>query len=97
MWFKSLNIHYYVAIDGIGVLMILLASITLYFTRIFASWEVKDLAKEFFIFLILLASGVFGFFIAQDLFTMFVFYEIAVIPMYVLIGIWGTGKKNTQL
>lgn len=93
MWFKTLNIHYNVGIDGIGVLMILLTSI-ITFAGVFASWEVQDLAKEFFIFLILLASGVFGFFVAQDLFTMFVFYEIAVIPMYVLIGIWGTGKKE---
>jgi NADH-quinone oxidoreductase subunit M len=93
LWYKSLNIYYSVAIDGIGVLMILLTSI-ITFAGIFASWQVEDLAKEFFIFLILLASGVFGFFIAQDLFTMFVFYEIAVIPMYVLIGIWGTGKKE---
>jgi NADH-quinone oxidoreductase subunit M len=93
MWFKSLNIHFHVGIDGIGVLMILLTSI-ISFAGVFASWEMKDLAKEFFIFLILLATGVFGFFIAQDLFTMFVFYEIAVIPMYVLIGIWGTGPKE---
>lgn len=93
IWYKSLNIHYNVAIDGIGVLMILLTSI-ITFAGVFASWQVEDLAKEFFIFLILLATGVFGFFIAQDLFTMFVFYEIAVIPMYVLIGIWGTGKKE---
>lgn len=93
VWYKSLNIHYHVGIDGIGVLMILLTSI-ITFAGIFASWELKDLAKEYYIFLILLATGVFGFFIAQDLFTMFVFYEIAVIPMYVLIGIWGTGPKE---
>ena len=93
VWFKSLNIHYHVAIDGIGVLMMLLTSI-ITFAGVFASWEVMDLAKEFYIFLIMLAMGVFGFFIAQDLFTMFVFYEIAVIPMYVLIGIWGTGPKE---
>ncbi|HHH53884.1 MAG TPA: NADH-quinone oxidoreductase subunit M [Bacteroidetes bacterium] len=93
MWFKSLNIHFHVGIDGIGVLMILLNSI-ITFAGVFASWEMKDLAKEFFIFLILLSLGVFGFFISQDLFTMFVFYEIAVIPMYVLIGIWGTGPKE---
>jgi len=93
VWYKSLNIHYHVAIDGIGVLMILLTSI-ITLAGVFASWELQDLAKEYFIFLILLATGVFGFFIARDLFTMFVFYEIAVIPMYVLIGIWGTGPKE---
>ena len=54
----------------------------------------KDLAREFFISLIILATGVFGFFISLDLFTMFLFYELAVIPMYLLIGIWGSGPKE---
>jgi NADH-quinone oxidoreductase subunit M len=52
------------------------------------------LSREFFISLILLATGVFGFFISLDIFTMFLFYEIAVIPMYLLIGIWGSGPKE---
>jgi NADH-quinone oxidoreductase subunit M len=52
------------------------------------------LTKEFFFSLILLATGVFGFFISIDLFTMFLFYELAVIPMYLLIGIWGSGPKE---
>ena len=64
------------------------------FAGIFASWEVEFLTKEFFISLILLATGVFGFFISIDLFTMFLFYELAVIPMYLLIGIWGSGPKE---
>ena len=54
----------------------------------------EDLAREFFISLIVLATGVFGFFISLDLFTMFLFYELAVIPMYLLIGIWGSGPKE---
>lgn len=93
MWFPSLNIHYAVGVDGISVAMILLTSIVV-FAGIFASWEVENLQKEFFISLILLASGVYGFFISIDLFTMFLFYELAVIPMYLLIGIWGTGPKE---
>jgi len=64
------------------------------FAGIFASWKMEYLPREFFVSLILLASGVFGFFISIDLFTMFLFYEIAVIPMYLLIGIWGTGPKE---
>jgi NADH-quinone oxidoreductase subunit M len=64
------------------------------FAGIFASWEVEFLTKEFFVSLILLATGVFGFFISIDLFTMFLFYELAVIPMYLLIGIWGSGPKE---
>ncbi|NTW33545.1 MAG: NADH-quinone oxidoreductase subunit M, partial [Bacteroidetes bacterium] len=92
-WFESLNICYTVGVDGIAVAMIALASIVV-FAGIFASWEVTYLTKEFFISLILLSSGVFGFFISLDLFTMFLFYELAVIPMYLLIGIWGSGPKE---
>jgi NADH-quinone oxidoreductase subunit M len=93
LWFKSLNIHYAVGVDGISVAMIALTSIVV-IAGIFASWEVEFLTKEFFVSLILLATGVFGFFISIDLFTMFLFYEVAVIPMYLLIGIWGSGPKD---
>src|ERR1035437_6781217 len=93
LWFKSLNIHYAVGVDGISVAMIALTSLVV-FAGIFASWEVEFLTKEFFISLILLATGVFGFFLSIDLFTMFLFYEVAVIPMYLLIGIWGSGPKE---
>jgi NADH-quinone oxidoreductase subunit M len=93
VWFESLNIHYTVGVDGISVSMIALTSIII-FTGVFTSWEVFDLHKEFFISLIVLSTGVFGFFISLDLFTMFLFYEVAVIPMYLLIGIWGSGKKE---
>jgi NADH-quinone oxidoreductase subunit M len=93
LWFRSLNIHYAVGVDGISVAMITLTSLVV-FAGVFASWEVEFLSKEFFVSLILLASGVFGFFISIDLFTMFLFYELAVIPMYLLIGIWGTGPKE---
>ncbi len=92
-WFKTLNIHYCIGVDGISVAMIMLTGIVV-ITGILASWEVTYLQKEFFISLILLATGVFGFFISIDLFTMFLFYEVAVIPMYLLIGIWGTGPKE---
>ncbi len=93
VWFESLNIHYAVGVDGIAVAMIALTSVII-FTGIFASWEVFNLHREFFISLIVLSTGVFGFFISLDLFTMFLFYEVAVIPMYLLIGIWGSGKKE---
>ncbi len=92
-WFESINIQYAVGVDGISVLMILLTGIII-FTGIFTSWKMEYLTKEFFISLIVLATGVFGFFISLDLFTLFLFYELAVLPMYLLIGIWGTGKKE---
>jgi NADH-quinone oxidoreductase subunit M len=92
-WFPSLNLHFTTGVDGIAVAMILLTSVVV-FAGIFASWEMEDLAREFFVSLITLATGVFGFFISVDLFTMFLFYELAVIPMYLLIGIWGSGPKE---
>lgn len=93
VWFESLNIHYAVGVDGISVLMILLTSIII-FTGTFASWNMNPLPKDFFMWLTLLSVGVYGFFISLDMFTMFFFYEIALIPMYLLIGIWGTGRKE---
>lgn len=93
VWFPTLNIHYTIGVDGISVAMIALTGVVV-FAGIFASWMVDWLHREFFISLILLSSGVFGFFISLDLFTMFLFYEVAVIPMYLLIGIWGSGPKE---
>jgi NADH-quinone oxidoreductase subunit M len=93
LWFPTLNIHYAIGVDGISVAMIALTAIVV-FAGIFASWKMDVLSREFFISLILLASGVFGFFISIDLFTMFLFYEVAVIPMYLLIGLWGSGPKE---
>ena len=92
-WFEPLNICYSVGVDGISVVMILLSSIIV-FTGTFASWKIKPLTKEYFLWFTLLSTGVFGFFICTDLFTMFMFYEVALIPMYLLIGVWGSGPKE---
>lgn len=93
IWFETLNIHYAIGVDGISVLMILLASIIV-LTGTFASWNMNPLPKDFFMWLTLLSIGVYGFFISLDMFTMFFFYEVALIPMYLLIGLWGTGRKE---
>ena len=93
VWYESLNIHYAIGVDGISVLMILLTSVII-FTGTFASWNMNPLPKDFFMWLTLLSVGVYGFFISLDMFTMFFFYEIALIPMYLLIGLWGTGRKE---
>lgn len=93
VWFPSLNFNLTLGVDGISVSLIALTSIVI-FAGVFASWQMESLHREFFISLIVLATGVFGFFITIDLFAMFVFYELAVIPMYLLIGIWGTGPKE---
>ncbi len=88
VWYAPLNIHYSVGVDGISVAMLLLSAIIV-FTGTFASWRMQELAKEYFLWFTLLSVGVFGFFISVDLFTMFLFYEVALIPMYLLIGVWG--------
>jgi NADH-quinone oxidoreductase subunit M len=92
VWYAPLNISYTVGVDGISVFMLVLSSIIV-FTGVFSSWNM-NMAKEYFLWYCLLSVGVFGFFISIDLFTMFLFYEVALIPMYLLIGLWGTGKKE---
>lgn len=93
MWYAPLNIHLAVGVDGISVLMLMLSSIIV-FAGTFASWKINPLPKNFFLWFTLLSTGVFGFFISIDMFTMFMFYEVALIPMYLLIGVWGTGRKE---
>lgn len=91
-WYPSLGINYHVGVDGISVAMILLTAIVV-LTGILFSWKVETRAKEFFFLIIFLSLGAYGFFISLDLFTMFFFLELAVIPKYLLIAIWGSGKK----
>ncbi len=85
----SLGISYLLAIDGISALMALLTSIII-FAGAFASWTVKERSQEFYALLLILVTGVYGVFVSLDLFILFLFYEIAVLPMYLLIGIWGS-------
>ena len=85
----SLGISYLMAIDGISALMALLTSIII-FAGVFASWTVKERSQEFYALLLVLVTGVYGVFVSLDLFVLFLFYEIAVLPMYLLIGIWGS-------
>ena len=93
VWYAPLHIAYSVGVDGISVAMLLLSAVIV-FTGTFASWKLQPLTKEYFLWFTLLSMGVFGFFISIDLFTMFMFYEIALIPMYLLIGVWGSGRKE---
>jgi NADH-quinone oxidoreductase subunit M len=92
-WFRSLQIGFDTGVDGIAVAMIVLTAVVV-FTGVLASWNVEHRCREFFSSLIILATGTFGFFLSLDLFVMFLFFELAVIPMYLLIGIWGSGPKE---
>lgn len=92
-WFTSLNVNYHIGVDGISIAMILLTAIVVV-AGILVSWTTEKMSKEFFFLLVLLSMGAYGFFIALDLFTLFFFLEVAVIPKFLLIGIWGSGKKE---
>lgn len=87
-WLPQLGISFHVGVDGISAPLVLLTGVVI-FTGVIISQRVEDRSREFFAFLFLLASGVFGVFVALDLFALFFFYEIAVFPMYLLIAIWG--------
>lgn len=92
-WLPMLGISYQVAVDGMNAPLVLLTGIVM-FTGVLISWGIDDRPREFFAFLFILATGVFGVFVAQDLFMLFFFYEIAVFPMYLLISIWGWVKTR---
>ncbi len=93
MWFSKLGIGYHIGIDGISLSMLMLTALVV-FAGVLVSWKMEKMKKEFFILLMVLSAGAYGFFIAMDLFSMFFFLEIAVVPKYLLIGIWGSGEKE---
>jgi NADH-quinone oxidoreductase subunit M len=88
----ALGINYQLGVDGMSLLMVLLTGIII-FAGSFASWTVAERSQEFYALLLILVTGVFGVFVSLDLFVLFLFYEIAVLPMYLLIGIWGSSGE----
>jgi len=92
-WVPALGLQLKVGVDGMGVIMVLLTALTI-FTGVCVSFSVKERAKEFFINLLALVTGVFGVFVSLDLFFYYFFYELAVIPMFLLIGCWGSTTKT---
>jgi NADH-quinone oxidoreductase subunit M len=92
-WSKELGIALYLGVDGIGTPLVLASSILL-FAGIFVSWHIKDRAKEFYIWLLILAAATIGVFMSLDLFFLYFFYEMSVIPMYLLLGMWGSHTKQ---
>ena len=92
-WITTPDIHYYVAVDGIGLWLVLLST---FLTPIcvLVSWRyIQNRAKEFYAFLLLLETGLIGVFVAQDLFLFYVFWEVSLVPMYFLVGIWGHERR----
>jgi NADH-quinone oxidoreductase subunit M len=92
-WFSALNIHFHLGVDGISIAMILLTAFVV-LAGILVSWTMDLLSKEFFFQLLLLSTGAYGFFVSLDLFTLFFFLELSVIPKFLLIGVWGSGRRE---
>jgi len=92
-WIPSMGIEYHLAADGISLCLILLTGIVA-LTGILFSWNIEHRTKEFFAFYLLLIACVYGVFLSYDLFLLFVFYEIVIIPKYFLITIWGSTRKE---
>ncbi|HEX9201744.1 MAG TPA: NADH-quinone oxidoreductase subunit M [Acidobacteriaceae bacterium] len=92
-WIPSLGIEYHLAADGISLTLILLTGI-IAITGILFSWNIEERTKEFFALYLLLIGAVYGVFLSYDLFLLFVFYEIVIIPKYFLIAIWGSTRRE---
>lgn len=92
-WIPSLGIHYTVALDGWSVVLNLLTAVV-FFTGVLSMWTLENRVKEYFAFMAALVFGVFGVFFSLDIFAFFFFYEVAVLPMYPLIAIWGSTRKE---
>ena len=92
-WSGNLGISFALGVDGIAVPLVLASSILL-FTGIFISWHIKDRLKEFYVSLLILAAATIGVYVSLDLFFLYFFYELSVIPMYLLLGMWGSHTKN---
>src|SRR5215468_3087550 len=91
-WIPSLGIDYSMGIDGISVFLILLTTL-LTPLAVLASWSIHDRLKEYFIFMLLLETGMIGVFCSLDLFLFYVFWELMLVPMYFLIGVWGGERR----
>ena len=92
-WIPALQIQYYLGIDGLSAPLVLLCAL-LGMCAVFASWNVKLRVREYFIWLLVLQTAVTGVFVSLDLILFFIFWELELLPMYFLISIWGTGRKQ---
>ncbi len=93
VWVPQLNIHYHLAADGVSLTLILLTAIASVAGVLF-SWNINQRSNEFFALYFVLIGGVYGVFLSFDLFLLLVFYEIAIIPKYFLIAIWGSTRRE---
>jgi len=92
-WVDAFGISYLNAADGFNLPMLLLTGIV-FFTGVLTMWELENRVKEFFALYFVLVTGVFGLFMSMDLFFIFIWYDVSLFPMYLLIAIWGSTRKE---
>ncbi len=92
-WIPTIGVSYFVGIDGISVLLVLLTTLTMIIGVVCSFTAIEEREKEYYVCLLLLATGMLGTFIALDIFLFYVFFEITLVPMYFLIGVWGGPRK----
>jgi NADH-quinone oxidoreductase subunit M len=92
-WIPSIGVQYYFGIDGVSALLILLTTL-LGFIAVLSSWKaIDDRVRQYYVFLLLLQTGMLGVFCALDMFLFYIFWEVMLVPMYFLIGIWGSDNR----
>jgi len=92
-WIKALGAQYYLGVDGLSMPLLLLTTF-LGFVAVFVSWKIQTRVKEYYIWLLLLETGILGVFASVDLLLFFLFWEVELIPMYMLISVWGGGRRE---
>ncbi len=92
-WIAPINVYYHLGVDGISVPMLFLTGL-LSFLSILSSFNIVNRVKEYFVFFLLLEAGMLGVFCALDFFLFYVFWEVMLVPMYFLIGVWGGPRKE---
>ena len=92
-WIKSLGIGYYVGVDGLNAGLILMGAVVA-FAASLVSWEIREREKEFYILLLVMTGGILGAFASLDLFFFYFFHELALLPTFIMIGVWGRGENK---
>jgi NADH-quinone oxidoreductase subunit M len=92
-WVKSLGIGYHVGVDGLNAGLILMGAIVA-FAASLVSWEIREREKEFYILLLVMTGGILGAFASLDLFFFYFFHELALVPTFIMIGVWGRGENK---
>ncbi|MEE9240172.1 MAG: NADH-quinone oxidoreductase subunit M [bacterium] len=92
-WIPTIGVTYFLGVDGISVLLVLLTTVTMVVSTVCSFTAIKEREKEYYVCLLLMATGMLGTFMAIDIFLFYVFFEVTLVPMYFLIGIWGGERK----